>query len=112
MEQRDRLPWQSHPGIRRPVGGCGMGFLSHRNPAASRRQIHGSRFFRARVAIPGKISPIECPRPRDTAMKALIPTLFSLLMVGLPARAAEPQTVSYVKDVKPILAKYCLSCHS
>src|SRR5262249_48903676 len=44
-------------------------------------------------------------------MKALLPSLLFLL-IAVPAAPAEPQPVSYARDVKPFLARYCLQCHS
>src|SRR5262245_12449362 len=45
-------------------------------------------------------------------MRALLPSLLTLLAAAVAAPADEPPPVSYVKDVKPFLAKYCLECHS
>ena len=41
-------------------------------------------------------------------LRRLLPALLATLGLTAPAAAAE---VSYVKDVKPFLAKYCVECH-
>src|SRR5438128_53757 len=42
-------------------------------------------------------------------MKMLLPPILGLVLSFGPARAADE--VSYAKDVKPILAARCVSCH-
>src|SRR5262245_42124970 len=51
-------------------------------------------------------------RARGTIMRALIASVFTLLLAAPFAAALDPPAVSYVKDVKPFLSKYCLECHS
>ncbi|OAI46351.1 hypothetical protein AYO44_01960 [Planctomycetaceae bacterium SCGC AG-212-F19] len=42
-------------------------------------------------------------------MKAIFPIALLLFLLSAPLRAAEP--VDYLRDVKPILAKHCTTCH-
>jgi WD40 repeat protein len=45
-------------------------------------------------------------------MKLLRLSLSLLLLASLPAWAAAEDSVSYAKQVKPFLARYCLECHT
>src|SRR5262249_30748572 len=57
-----------------------------------------------------EVPPGDCLRspPNMSRPTALVA---ALLAIAAPARAGDPATIDYARDVKPILAKHCVSCH-
>src|SRR5262245_56255394 len=52
----------------------------------------------------------QAPSLADSpAMRALFPSLILVGLLAAPVAAADP--VDYLRDIKPIFAKHCTSCH-